>query len=100
MSDPDINRLEALSAMLASDGWAVFTEAADAMHGDAACVQQIDAELKTVDRGDLDAARDTVVQIRARARAVQAMLRWPEEQVKALKAKKDKPGMFQHLRRA
>ena len=43
----------------------------DADYGPTACLQQIDAALGTVARGDRDAAEDTVTQIRARARAAQ-----------------------------
>jgi LDH2 family malate/lactate/ureidoglycolate dehydrogenase len=100
VSDPDVNELEALSALLASDGWALFLAAVEQTHGDTACMQQIDNALKAVDRGDHEAVQDTVQQIRARAKAVQAMVRVPGERVKQLKAKKEKPGMFQGLRRA
>lgn len=96
----DSNPLEALTALIESDGWKLFLDAVDKMHGDAASVQQIDTALKAVDRGDISAAHDTVQQIRARARAVQAMMRWPEEQIATMKAKKAKAGMFQTLRRA
>lgn len=96
----DATPLEALSALVESDGWKLFLDAVDRMHGDAASVQQIDMALKAIDRGDTEAAHDTVQQIRARARAVQAMVRWPQEQIAAIKAKKAKPGMFQTLRRA
>jgi hypothetical protein len=99
VSDPDVNELEALSALLESDGWALFTKAVNDAHGDTASVLQIDAALKTVDRGDALAVQDTVQQIRARARAVQAMMAWPMERVKALR-KKEKPGMFAAMRRA
>jgi hypothetical protein len=100
VSDPDVDKLEALSALVQSDGWELFLEAVEATHGDAASVRQIDAAMKGLDRGDHEAVQDTVQQIRARALAVQAMVRWPQEQINAMRAKRQKPGMFQHLRRA
>lgn len=100
MSDPEINRLDALTVLVESDGWKLFLEAVEASHGDVASVRQIDTALKAVDRGDHEAIQDTVQQIRARALAVQAMIRWPQEQIHAMKAKRPKAGMFQAMRRA
>lgn len=95
----DLNEVEALAALVTSDGWALFLKAVDASHGDTASTRQVDAALKNVTRGDIDGAHDTVLQIRSRALAVQAMVRWPEERLKLLKGKKEK-GMFTALRRA
>jgi hypothetical protein len=96
--DPDVNELEALTSLLESDGWIIFLDAVDRAHGDRASVQQIDTALKAVDRGDAAAIQDTVQQIRARARAVQAMVAYPKERIAALR-KKEKPGMFAAMRR-
>lgn len=98
--DPDINEREALTALLESDGWALFVQAVEATHGDAASVRRIDTALQAVDRGDAAAIQDTVQQIRARARAVQAMMRWPQERLAHLKGGKPKLGMFGAMRRA
>jgi hypothetical protein len=101
VKDLDVNPLEALTALVESDGWRLFLEAVDQMHGSTASVRAIDAALKQLDRGDVSGIQDTVQQIRARALAVQAMVRWPQEQIDKLRAKKAKAsGMFQTLRRA
>ena len=85
MTDPDINELEALHALVNSDGWTVFRAHVSREHGPDACIQQIDTALATVARGDRDAADETVTQIRARAKAAQALASWPEQRIKYLK---------------
>jgi hypothetical protein len=95
--DPDINELEALTALLDSDGWKLFLEHVEKSHGPAASVQQIDAALQGVPRGDREAVEDTVQQIRARAKAAEALIAWPRERVTKLRAKKAGPattGLF------
>lgn len=100
MIDPDVNEREALAALIESDGWALFLKAVDARHGDPASVREIDTALKAVERGDQAAIQDTVQQIRARARAVQAMVTWPRERLAALSHPQKKSAMFAGLRRA
>ena len=85
MTDPDINELEALHTLVQSDGWTVFKAHVDREYGPEACIRQIDTALATVERGDRDAAEETVTQIRARAKAAQALASWPEQRIKYLK---------------
>lgn len=96
----DVNELDALQTLLASDGWQLFVTMADAAHGDAASVRQIDQALGRVDRGDSEAQQDTVTQIRAASRAVQRLLSAPKERIAHLKAEKAKPHGFLSRRRA
>lgn len=94
MTDQDVQPLEALRALVSSDGWALFLAAVEAAHGDAACVRQIDTALGTLSPGDHDAVQDTVQQIRASARSVQRIVRWPAEEVKRLTAQQAKPSFL------
>lgn len=100
MVDPDVNELEALQALVQSDGWQIFLAQVNANHGDGACVRAIDGALGAVGRGDHEAVQDTVQQIRAAAKAAQRMAGWPAERVKQLKAQKEKPQGFLARRRA
>lgn len=100
MIDPDVSELDALSALIESDGWALFLTYVEAAHGDTASTRQIDTALGSVERGDHEAARDTVQQIRTAARAVQRVTSWPTERVKQLKTQKEKPQGFLARRRA
>lgn len=83
--------------LVQSPGWALARRLADEMHGPAAQLQQMDAALATVGRGDRDAADDTVVQIRARSLAVEKFLAAVEGRAKQTKA--HKPKAFELLRR-
>lgn len=90
VSDPDRSDLDALKDLLDSDGWELFTKAAAEQWGAEACIRHIDAALASVDRGDFDAQRETVAQIRASARAVEALVQWPKLRMEQL-MNTDKP---------
>lgn len=98
--DADVNELDALKALIASDGWQLYQQAIRGAWGAEACMRQIDQALAGLPRGDQDAVNDTVQQIRASARAVQAMATWPESRVQTLQAQKPKAKGLAAWRRA
>lgn len=89
MSEPeDLNEKEALTALLASDGWKVYQAAMAQQWGPSAQLQQIDLALKALPPGDQDAVNMTVQQIRSASNAIMAGLRWPAVRLEQLKAQR------------
>lgn len=96
--DSDVNELDALTALVASDGWRLFVDACQQTHGHEACVRAIDLAIGEIPAGEREAIHDTVTNIRYAARAVDALVRWPQDRIAALTQPK-KPTHFLHRRR-
>ena len=103
MSEPtaEIDVKQALTDLIASDGWKLFLSAVEHQWGARACMALIDNALKELARGDREAEQETVAQIRSAARAVLAMSEWPHAQLAAMKAgAEEKRTGFNRWRRA
>lgn len=85
--------------LVQSQGWSLAKALADDLHGPTAQVQQIDKALSNIGRGDREAAEDTVIQIRARARAVEQFIAAVEERARLTQKKETKPRPFEQFRR-
>lgn len=97
---PDINEKEAMTDLLASDGWHLFVTAVNAQWGPAAQIDQIDRALSALPRGDREAVEDTVQQIRAASKAALGVLDWPRTRLGQLaSAEKQAAGMLSGFRR-
>lgn len=88
MSDPneDLKPVEALTELLASDGWKLFQQAMAEQWGPSSQLRQIDRALEAIPPGDQEAVNQTVQQIRSSGNAINNALRWPSEQLQRLKA--------------
>lgn len=98
-SNPVDSEALAWRELVQSDGWRLVKALAEELHGPAANVRAIDAALASVGRGDREAAEDTVIQIRARALAVEKFLAAAEERAKAAQPKSERLRPFAALRR-
>lgn len=85
--------MEDLEGLMAHQGWRRFWERSQADWGPEqyrARVHQALAAVASDDRQE-QAAKETVFQIDAAFRAVETLVRWPAERVKALRQKLEKP---------
>jgi hypothetical protein len=88
--DTDTRELTDLQELLRSDGFTRFRAHVEDEWGAVASIQRIDRALTELPPGDRDAERETVLQIRAAARQIHALLQWPEERIAQLKGPKKK----------
>lgn len=91
--------LAALKELVQSDGWKLFADYIDSAWGSTACLEKIDSALKDVDRGDDNAERSTVAQIRVAARQIQALKEWPKLRIAQLTQSEKTRRPFEALRR-
>lgn len=82
----DASEREDLEQLMLHPGWLRYRAYVESQWGADACIQKIDTALSTLERGDQQAANETVTQIRARAREAQRLLMWPRERVNTLMA--------------
>lgn len=85
--------LEELEALVASEGWRLFSEHCQADWGPAAYRRAVQAALGLVpssQRANEEANR-TVLQIEASAREVEKIVGWPASRIRELRAKLEQP---------
>lgn len=90
-NDVDTREIEDLAQLVKSPGFARFALHVEQEWGAEACIRKIDRVLQELRPGDEDGERSTVLQIRAAARQIQALVSWPEQRIAMLKAEKPKP---------
>lgn len=90
---------DAFTHLLETDGWRLFLEHVDRSWGAEACIQKIDRALQELKPGDEDGERMTVLQIRAAARQIHAMTRYPADRIGTLTAAPKSRAPFAALRR-
>jgi hypothetical protein len=94
--DPDSGELADYRDLVTSPGWQRFLGYVAASWGAEACIDQIDQALKHVAPEDASA---TVLQIRAAARQIAALVRYPDERIAQLSGVGRKARPFEALRR-
>ncbi len=87
MAEEHDSEVDALSALLASDGWALLMAHVEKEWGPAAYAKKIDNAIATARTNGVPAEQD-IGELGAAARHVRLMVQWPQEQVQKLTAKK------------
>ena len=99
-TDTDFDPLTALTDLVQSDGWKLFVAQANSEYGPVAYARGID-QIITGARGKNESPEIDLCALGAVVRKVQALLRWPDEQIGKLKAEKEqKPDGWAWRRRA
>lgn len=101
MNEPneDLNEKEALTALLATDGWRLYQIEMAKQWGPEAQLRAIDQALSNLPAGHQEAVDSTVQQIRSASNAIMAGLRWPAEQLARLKAAEERRSIIPGFRR-
>lgn len=93
-TDPDINELEALKALIESDGWALYQAHLEREWGPAAYAQRIDTAMASA-KAARESAEQDLYELGAAARAVRIFASWPVKRIQDLRTKVEKPaGVF------
>lgn len=90
---------DAFTHLLETDGWRLFLAYVEQSWGAEACIQKIDRALQELKPGDEGGERMTVLQIRAAARQIQALTRYPAERIAQGTPRTTRKAMFSELRR-
>ncbi len=92
VNDPDVDTRELadLQDLVRAEGFRRFQAHVEQEWGDAACIRKIDEVLRQLTPGDRPAEQETVLQVRAAARQIQALVRWPEDRISQLQGQKPK----------
>lgn len=93
LSEQDAIELEELKQLVRAPGFARLLAFKDREWGSEACLSKIDRALTELQPGDEDGERMTVLQIRAAAKRIDALLRWPEERIGMLQTHKQAPSL-------
>lgn len=97
--DDSAGDLEALRALVGSEGWAVFQRLVAEEWGAEPTLRKIDQALATIPRGDQDAVTDTVQQIQTARREIFRVLAKPKARIDQLAPKKPSTRPFDAIRR-
>lgn len=100
MSDPDINELEALTALIESDGWTLLMAHLEKEWGATAYALKMDTAITTA-KNNRESAEQDICELGAAVRAVRVFAQYPKTRLAQIKAERQKTttGMFAGLRR-
>lgn len=92
MSDNDVDTRELtdLQQLIGSDGFKRFQAYIEQEWGAEAQMAKIDGVLKALTPGNVDGEYTTVSQVRAAAKQIQQLVRWPEQRIAQLRGDKPK----------
>ena len=88
-----------LRELLQLAGWGHVCAYIDQTWGPEACLEKIDRALQALQPGDVEAERQTVLQIRAAAKQMQALKTWPVQRMRELAPQKSSSTTLDRLRR-